>query len=151
MNVEEKHVLIVMQEDWIKLVTGLEPWSIQAVILNIHKICKDPGLTWRTFQFQDGVDYRKKCWHTISRQHKQHITQTLIKTPQSCISLRFYSLFFKTYFMFISLQHCEIKINPVCLQGKNSLLGFEEMFCMLTLVALGSCGFLFSPYSPRTL
>lgn len=40
MNVQEKHILIVMQEDGIILVTVSEFRSIQAVILNIHIICR---------------------------------------------------------------------------------------------------------------
>ncbi len=68
-----------MQEDWIISVSVFELRSIQAVILNIHIIWKDPVLTWRTFPFQDGVDYQHRRWHTIIYQNEQHITHTLIK------------------------------------------------------------------------
>lgn len=51
--------------NWFVLVAVSEYWLIQAVILNIHMICNNCVLTWRTFFFQLQDD-EKQCQHSRS-------------------------------------------------------------------------------------
>lgn len=138
----KKHVLIVMQEDWIVLVTGLELRSIQAVIVNVHTICKDPVLRWRTLSVLRwcGLATHVLTYSKLNTDNTSRICW--FKKRKASILLFIWILV-----TILAAQMRNENQSSVCLQGELST-GIYEIHRMCTVDALGC--FLFCLFAMGT-